>query len=274
MLLTIRSLYTRPVILVPFILVFLIDLVLVAAIVLAPFVPQLNALASLIAALWGEPYLHYPAIYSLLPELFNHIKNIENFTLGALFVGVAISVINQTNAGNPAGFVFSLTKAYRKFFRIAIVWGIMILLASGAVRAAGALTDYVASGNVVFCAEYILLLLVQAPFIFAIPAIVVENRKLPDSIARSFRIFLKNHVTAILIVLFSGLIFTPVYYLYNKIPAFSMSACPESTLYVVAARILLAGIRDVLLITSATLLFLAVRKTETGPGATDVQDIS
>jgi hypothetical protein len=257
-----NSLFEFPATIVPFAGIAVVNILILALLALAPFLPLLKAAAAFIGRVWGEVFLHYPANFVLLPELFSTVGKLAGLTVGVFLTGVAISAINQAKLSSSPRWGFSLKKAYRRYYRLAVVGGIMLLLASSAVNVSDLLRLVFGSDLWAGYAGYVASVLVLAPFSFAMPAIVIENRKIFNSIDRSLSIFFANPVTTMLFVCISGAIFLPAYYMNGKIPAIVNSAAPDLVFYILGSKIILANAAFLVAITSATVLLVALRKSE------------
>jgi hypothetical protein len=256
------SIYEFPSTMIPFAGITVLELALLALLVVIPFLPQTGALAALVGRWWGAVFLHYPANYALLPELFSTAVRLTGVTFGVFLTGAAISAINQTQVSSSPRWGFSLKKAYRRYYRLALVWAFLLLLSASIVNGttlAHALFGQARGSGV---AAYLLSALIQAPFIFAMPAIVIENRKVFNAIDRSLSVFSAYPATTVALVALSSAVFVPAQRYYDTIPVLVNSTAPELVVFVMAVKIVLANAAIFAATSCATMLLVALRKIE------------
>ena len=248
--------------LIPFAGIAVLELALLALLVAIPFLPQTGALAACVGRWWGDVFLHYPANFSLLPELFGTAGKLTGVTFGVFLTGAAISAINQTKISSSPRWGFSVKKAYRRYYRLAMIWGFMLLLSTSVLHASTFAHALFSSANGSRIAAYLLSALVQAPFIFAMPSIVIENRKVFNAIDRSISIFSSYPFTTVLLVALSSAFFLAAQRYYDFIPVLVHSAAPEFVVYVMVVKIVSANAALFVATFTATMLMVALRKIE------------
>ena len=148
--------------------------------------------------------------------------------------GIAMSAINQVNVSMKPRLMFSLKKAYRRYFRLAGAWIIITFIAASAVKIAVYACMLSNSGSALPAVEYLFVAIAIAPFMFALPAIIIENRKVYQSFGRSFSIFSRNSLTAALLALLLSAAFVPIPYLTYKLHGLGLQIALENSAYLVA----------------------------------------
>ncbi len=73
--------------LIPFIILFIVDIILISVLYLSPRYPLSVLFAPPIRKLWGSQFLHYPMNFMLLPKLFYYARLVSSFYFWSLFNG-------------------------------------------------------------------------------------------------------------------------------------------------------------------------------------------
>lgn len=249
-----------PVVFVPFIFIALCDAAALAWLFFSPREPVSVVMAPIISRFWGEPFLHYPANFLLLPNLYGYAKNLVDLTFGVLFTAVSISMITQAfSKGSSPQWFHGLQKGLRYYLRLAILWGLTMGLVIVSLRA----FDRYAAPLIGFpgvspAVSFIISIGIQAIFVFAIPAVVIENRKVFRAVKRSLEILKHHPQETFFMVFLPSLLLVPA--LTVNLPALMDKFFPEVTLLVMGARILLVILTDFLITAGVTVLFLRHRE--------------
>lgn len=258
-----------PVIVAPFLYIAVFDIIMLTILFLVPRQPFSVVLAPIIKSFWGERFLHYPANFLLLPKLLTYARNGAGFIIGVFFTGIAVSLINQANRKINPNWLLGLHKTVKRYFRLVILWGITVGVLFIIIKITGYLRNvYIVilpilhSRKLIFGIEFMLSMIVQMLFVFAIPAVIVENRKIFSALVRSFALFKNHAVTVFLLVFIPGLLLIPISYLQAKIPFFIENIFPEAVLYVLVIRIGAVTFIDIIITASATVLLLMNRAKE------------
>ena len=92
---------------------------------------------------------------------------------------------------------------------------IITLISSTAVTISAFAFGFLKSKISLISVEYLLTSLALAPFVFVLPSIVVENRKVYQSLNRSFSVFSRKRGAALLPAMLLSAAFLPIPYLSN-----------------------------------------------------------
>jgi hypothetical protein len=253
-----------PVIAVPFVVIAAVDVVTLTALFLAPRPPVSIALAPIIRAFWGEKFLHYPVNFLLLPQLFNYGRNILSFIVGITFTGIATALIMQAYQNAEPKWWFCIQKALKKYLRLVVVWGITFGMTVLVVRALNSFSNLFSSYRILMGLEFGASIIVQMVFVFAVPAVIIENKKISASLVRSLALVKNYPITAFIFVLIPSLLFIPITYLHLKLPSLMERLVPEVVLYALVIRIITINIIDFFITSSASIVLLYHREYETG----------
>jgi hypothetical protein len=260
-----RLWWEQPVILTPFLVLMVCHALVLCVLFLAPRPPISSVLAPVIRAFAGEQFLHYPENFLLLPRLFTYGKNISDFFVGVFFTCVAITLIHQGYQKTTASWWFGVKKAVRRFPRALVIWGCTFGAAVLVVRLTSRyIGPLIPSVTARIMAEFSLSILVQMIFVFALPSVIIENRKAFAALRRSLQVLGGRPIETILLVALPSLAFIPVIYGSMHVPQLMQRFFPEVTLYVLAGRIFIGGMVDLSIVSGVTLLFLAHKDSENG----------
>jgi hypothetical protein len=249
-----------PNIIVPFICVAVFDYIFLTVIYLIPRPPLSYVFAPIIKAFFGEKFLHYPINFFIIPKLFNYAKNASGFIIGVLFTGIAISFLHQIEHDCIPQWDYGVRQTLKRFARLMAVWGIMILSFFIVTKAFAYFTPFIHSKELIFGIKFFINMFIQMVFVFTMPGIIIENRKVYASIIRSMAILKKHPFVTFLLVTVPGMLMVPSTYLYVKIPVLMSRTFPEITLYIMGAQILILNIIDLIITLSATVMLLMYRK--------------
>jgi hypothetical protein len=250
---------TYPEILVPFAASGIFDLFMLFILYLAPQPHVLDALGPVIRYLWGDEFLHYPLNFVLLPKLHNHARNLSGFVVGVMLTGTAVSMIAQAYNRIKPDFWAGFQKSAGKYFRLALIWGMLLFCVFLSRRILKFVIPYFDSFRMLMLAEFLLYVFIQLVFIYTIPSIVLENRKIYASFLRSIRLIKNYPIESLFIVSIPGLLLIPLGYVEIKMPRIMQDVYPEMMLYLLFAKIAIVTAIDLFVTASATVMLLVHR---------------
>jgi hypothetical protein len=255
---------SAPGIIAPFLALGVVYESLLAASFCAPMFPLSPVLAPVIRAFWGEQFLHYPMNFLLLPRLFELGKTALDFLPGLVLSATAVALVAQADERQPVKMGDGMKKVLSRYLRLVVIWGITLGIALGLVRLvryAGylwPLREFVVWGEVAVS------VLVQMLLVFALPSVVIENKKVTVSLARSLQLLRRYPLTVLLLVGIPNLLLAPFLYLQSRIPTLMQRYFPETALCVMAAYVAVIVLADFLITASSALLLLMHREAEKG----------
>ncbi|MBU2541249.1 MAG: hypothetical protein KJ593_05045 [Candidatus Omnitrophica bacterium] len=118
-------------------------------------------------------------------------------------------------------------------------------------------------GPIFIILNFVVAVLLQALFIYAIPGIIIDNKNLFKAIGNSIVFFLKKFIATLILVGLPMLLYIPIIIL-NANKLFLINKFfPEFILFVVGISIIIGSlIIDPLIIMSTTLLYLGHKKSQ------------
>lgn len=254
----------NPIILLPFFIVGLFDVLLLILIYLAPRPPLSALLAPPIRVFWGERFLHYPFNLLLIPRLFDYGHIVSTAFIGVLMTGAAIGMLKQAREGLKPNIFFNLVKSLRMYLRLLVIWLVMFGLVSAAFKGLPAVFHFKqgAASQIVLSAAFFVSILIQALFIYAIPAVIIEEKKAGAAIKRSMSFSKSVFIPTLLLVALPTLIYIPMIILRGKLPVLMSKVFPETVLIFLGIGIVISVVIDCLITSSTAILFLNKKKDE------------
>lgn len=262
---TFRLFKQNPKVLIPFLIVGLFDVFILILIYLAPRPPLSALLAPPIKVFWGERFLHYPSNLLLIPRLFNYGHIISTAFIGVLMTGTAIGMLKQASGGGiKPNILLNLIKSLRLYLRLLIIWLVMFGLATLAFRGLPAIFQLKqpAALQLAFYASFLISILMQSIFIYAMPAVIIEERKIWPAIKRSMSISRGTFLPTFFLLALPMLFYIPLLMLQGKLPNLMNRLFPEIVLVILGLSIIVSVITDCLVTCSTAILFLNKRKDE------------
>ncbi|MDO8749217.1 MAG: hypothetical protein Q7J72_08925 [Candidatus Omnitrophota bacterium] len=254
----------NPNVLIPFLLVGLVDVVLLFMIYLAPQPPLSALLGPPIRVFWGERFLHYPFNLLLIPQLFDIARIFSTALMGVLMTGAAVRMLKEAHSGIKPDIVLGLSNSLRVYLKLLVIWLVMFGLVSVVFKALPAIfhfKQHIAS-QMVLGACFLISILIQALFIYAIPAVIIEEKKIWPAIKRSVSFCQSAFLPTLILVGLPTLVYIPMVILKGKLPFLMSKTFPELVVVFVGLGIVISVIMDCLITSSTTVLFLNKRKDE------------
>ena len=269
---TLSSLKNSPTIFVPFIILTIVELIALVIVYLAPRMPLKLIFGPPIRTFWGERFLHYPANFLLLPKLITIARMGLIVFIGSLLSGMAIAIVldiykkGQVKLGKSFNLAF---KNYISLFAVVFVTtasfyyllkfiniGLLNYFFAGHRKLLFISSD-IWLGPLLLIITFCLALLIQAVFVYALPAIIIGKEKLVRSIVTSFKLFKKMFAKTIILVGLPMLIYVPIIVLNYRTAFLIRNVSPESVLLVSGLGIIISSlIIDPLITVSTTTLYL------------------
>lgn len=248
----------------PFFLVGLVDVFLLIIIYLAPQPPFSVILGPPIKIFWGERFLHYPLNLFLIPRLFDIAHTISTALIGVLMTGVAVKMFEEIHGGSRPDFGRGLARSFRVYLRIFIIWLVMFGLVSVVFKVLPAIfrPKHSMAAILVSGVGLLVTILIQALFIYAIPAVIVEEKKIWQAIKRSVSFCLSNLVPTLILVGLPMVVYIPLLILKGKFSLLTSKIFPEAILIFVIVGVVISVIMDCLVTSSTAVFFLNKRKSE------------
>jgi hypothetical protein len=237
--------------LLPFIIFAGIEAVVLTLIYLAPQAPFNAVLAPPIKTFKGEMFLHYPANFLIIPELSSFFRSILTVLIGSLLAGSAALMIAQVFQKKTVVFASSFAESAKKYFQLFVIILLAVVILHYSYK------GFRKPGLLPLFINVIIMLVVQALFVYAVPFLIIGKEKLFKAIWRSIVFFSRNIWQTLLIVTLPFLFYIPIIILQYNTAYLIDNVFPESVLAVAYLSIVISSlIVDVLVTVSATLYYL------------------
>ncbi len=261
---TLRILSQSRNILLPFIIVGLVDIILLFIIYLAPQPPLSVILGPPIRVFWGERFLHYPLNLFLIPRLFDVAHTISTALTGVLMTGAAVRMLEDVHGGLRPDLGRGLTKSLRVYLNIFVIWLVMFGLVSAVFKLLPVIfkPKQGMASFLVLGAGFPISILIQTIFIYAIPAVVIEEKKIWPAIKRSASFCFGAFLPTLILVGLPTITYLPILILKGKLSLMASKILPEAILFFVGLGIIISVIMDCLVTSSTAVFFLNKRKSE------------
>lgn len=218
----IRSIKDNPKIYAPFLIFAALELVALILFYLAPRQPLRAIFGPLIATLWDERFLHYPMNFLLLPKLAGLSRMVLSVVIGSLLTGVAVARLYKKSAtvafkkyANLFIIIFIIIAAF--YWLNKIVYILFLKYFAAGHQKLLFLSAGVWLGPINVILSQIFALVMQAAFIYAIPALIIGDKKFYGAIAESAVFFKRHFLTTLILVGLPMLTYVPLVVLnYNS----------------------------------------------------------
>lgn len=271
---TFRMIAKYPRVLIPFLVKAVFEALALTVFFYSPRSPFSIIFAQPIKSFFGAAFLHYPYNFNLLPKLFYYGQIFVMITVGVIMYGMAMGMVSQAHTGNneEVKIFGNFNKAARRYFALTGIWLTTFILSLLIMKIPSLIikkfmqptTSAVLLLQMVSYAGILLALVIEAIFIYAYPAIVLERRGFFGSITRSFSVMRRIFLTT-LILIFVPRLFEFLYmFVRQKQQGLMNITVPEITLVILGAGIVLTFITDSLIFLSTANLFILKQETEKG----------
>jgi len=270
---TFRMVAKYPRVLIPFFVKAIFEALVLAVLFYSPRPPFSIVFAQPVKNFFGAAFLHYPYNFSLLPTLFYYGQIFVMVTLGATMYGMAMGMVSQAHAENEEVKIFgNFNRAARRYFALLGVWLCtfslsFIILKVPSVAITKLMHPTPLAIFLLQAMSYIgivLAFVVEAVFMYAYPAIIIERRGFFGAVKRSFGIVRQIFLTT-LILIFVPRLFEFLYmFVRQKQQGLMNITAPEIALVILGVSIVLTFITDSLVFLSTANLFILKQETEKG----------
>lgn len=227
-----------------------------------------------VKAFFGARFLHYPYNFLLLPKLFYYGQILTMLTLGIVMFGMAMGMASQVHTeGTRPRIGGNINRSLRRYFPLVGVWFLTFVISLIILRGpaflimkfmqpttfARVLLQAVSYGGI------LAVFLVEALFIYAYPAIVIERLGFLKGIGRSFSISKGVFLTTAVLVIVPRILDVIGIIVKDKLGAatnINFPDFPEITVVMLAILIVVTMITDSLVFLSTANLFMLKKETE------------
>lgn len=269
---SIKFLKNNPALFVPFIIFAIIEFISLIVIYLAPRMPLRLIFGPPIRTFWGEGFLHYPANFLLLPKIASLSRMGLAVIFSSLLTGMAVALVLAVYHKKPIKLKEAFKSALKKYASLFIIVLIFTLLFYFLVRLATiVLMKYFMAGHsrllflkadlwmgpILLSINFMLALLIQSAFVYAIPLLIIEKQKLIKAIIGSLLLFKKLFIPTLILVGLPMLVYIPIIILNSKTAFLIDKVFPEFILLVSFLSIIISSlVIDTIVTISTTFLYL------------------
>ncbi len=263
---TFQTFKNNPGVYAPFAVFALLELIALIFIFLAPRKPLLPLFGPPIRTLWGEQFLHYPVNFLLLPKLASLSRMGLSVIFGSLLSGIAIAKTYK----RPSKIAL---KKYTSLFLIVFIMTIVFYFAlnsTGKLLVKYFMTEHakllflgprIWMGPILFALNIIIAVVVQSAFIYAIPELILSDKKFFQAIFLSLNFCRKNLIITAVLIGIPLFLYIPIIILGNNTALLIDKMFPEIALLICIANIIVSSlIVDPLITISTALLYIDARE--------------
>ena len=270
---SIKSLKNHPALFLPFLIFAILEVIVLVIIYLAPRMPVRLILGPVISTFWGERFLHYPVNFLLLPKIASLSRMGLAVIFSSLLSGVAVALVFAVHNKKQIKFKEAFKSALKKYASLFIVVLIFTLLFYFLVKLVTiVLVSYFMAGHsrllflkpgiwmgpILLGINFMLALLIQSAFVYAIPLLIIEKQKLIKAIIGSFLLFKKLFIPTLILVGLPMLVYIPIIILNSKTAFLIDKVFPEFILLVSFLSIIISSlVIDTIVTISTTFLYFA-----------------
>lgn len=269
---SIKSLKNSPALFIPFIIFAILEVIVLVIIYLAPRMPLRLILGPVISTFWGERFLHYPVNFLLLPKIASLSRMGLAVIFSSLLSGVAVALVfavyNKKQIKFKEAFKSALIK-YASLFILVLIFTLLfyflvklIIIVLVKYFMAGHsrllfLGPGIWMGPILSAINFMLALLIQSAFVYAIPLLIIEKQKLIKAVIGSFVLFKKLFIPTLILVGLPMLVYIPIIILNSKTAFLIDKVFPEFILLVSFLSIIISSlVIDTIVTISTTFLYL------------------
>ncbi|MBI4846017.1 MAG: hypothetical protein HY810_06045 [Candidatus Omnitrophica bacterium] len=262
----------QPKIMLPFAIMSTIEVSGIVLIFMLLQDPWVNFIRPVIKWYWQEQFLHYPLNLVLLAQLFYYFQVIITLIIGTLITGMTINAINQYKLKGDFSFKKAFWETLPKYVHLLIISVILLVAITFAFNLQKILIMKLIAKNLdiftslkanmvnisIFTGTLINGLL-QSFFIFACPAIMINNKNCLAALFSSVWCAFSKMFAVLMIVLVPLSIYIPIAMLKGKLFYIMDHIVPEITLFILLAGIIVTLLINVVITVSSTQLYMLIK---------------
>ncbi|MFA5339479.1 MAG: hypothetical protein WC317_04960 [Candidatus Omnitrophota bacterium] len=221
----------------------------------------------------GARYLHYPINFELLPTLFYYGQIFIMITVGAVMYGMAMGMVSQAHSeGGEVKIFGNFNRSVRRYLALVGIWLITFILSLAILKLPPLIITKLMPPTptamlllrILSYAGIVVIFVIEALFIYAYPAVIIERKSFFGAIGRSFSVIRHVFLTTIVLVFVPRLFEFLYVFVRQKQQGIMNLTVPEVTLVILGVSIVLTLVTDALVFLSAANLFILKQETEKG----------
>ncbi len=270
---TFRMIAKYPRILLPFFIKAIFEALALTVLFYSPRSPFSIVLAQPIKSFFGATYLHYPANFTLLPTLFYYGQILAMFMVGAVMYGMAMGMVSQAHSGTgDVKISGNFNRAARRYFALVGIWLITFILSLVILKLPPVIVKKLMPPSpsammllhILSYSGIVLVFVLEALFIYAYPAAIIERKSIFGAIGRSFSVARHVFLPTIVLVFVPRLFEFLFVFVRQKQQGLMNLTVPEVTLVILGAGIVLTMFTDAAVFLTTANLFILKQETEKG----------
>jgi len=253
----------HPIILLPFVLVVIFNLIAIFCLYLAPQRPVSHLLAPVVRAFAGEKFLHYPLNLFKLPQLVYYVTIFISSTFAVLMTGLSVGMVSDTMKNQEPKIWSNFLYAFKRYFALLTVWLISFFVTFLIMKStesiglkAGVFPHFSALKYFIFFLKYVLLVFFQSIFMFVVPVLIIKKANIINSFKDGFMFLMRFFMVSMFLFIVPTLINFPIFVLKHKFPALVDMFFPEIILVVLFLGAIVSFVIDVFITIGSTIIFL------------------
>lgn len=250
----------QPRVLVPFLLLALLEGGFLFLLYLFPQYPVSKVLAPPIRKFFGENYLHYPMNLLILPQLFNYASILLIIFPGILLNALVIRFLEDSVSGVKRSFGNHFKLCFQKIAPITLFWIISFYTNKYTyILSIKYFHEFLVPERFSILGSYFLSFMVQLLFLYALPLILLEQKKFFSALIGNFKVLWKLFFPTLILFFSAASIFFPVFYLKVKTPVYMGRYFPEIVIFILSFEIITIFFLNYFVTAISTHLFLNER---------------
>ena len=271
------TLFEKPAVLFPFGLIAFIQLLTLEILFFSTRTPLSGFFGPIIRRLKGELYLHYPFNLMVTTEWFqnSYLQGLIYVVFSSLCIGAAVGVLKAIDNDRPIRIGAFFRDALRSYVHLFIASAITVLAMFGLsdiyglvinralkIGATSGIKFFIKQGVLITAplVNLLLAILVTALFIYVIPIIIIDRKKIFPALFRNFKILARSARFTLTIILLPALLYVPLLLLRSTAPLLQRHFAPEVMLVIAVTGILVSAFIDAVHYTAASMFYLLTKE--------------
>jgi len=273
--LSFSALFKKPIIVLPLAIAAIINALGLTVLYYYPRRPFSILAGPILKYFHRAHYLHYPANFLFLDKLSNYLTLFLGIIFVSLLSGWMVYLISQQIRKETLKLAEGFKKALSRYLSLAAVWFVVIIFAFGFFKGEGVLFKKyfqehlllfgLNSGQmrqIIVYLNFVLTVMINTVFAFAIPAIILDGKGFFKSIIRSFGLMKNLFLPTFILILLPSLLNFPISLMKYNLPRLMIKFSPEVTLLILGLGIVITFVVDSIVLSAVTTLFILNKETE------------
>lgn len=266
---TFKLIKTNPVLLVPFLIILIFQVIMLILFYYFPCQPVSAVLVPPVRAFYGEMYIHYPYNFMVLPRMFDIANVIISILFGIVMTGAMIGMVSEFEDNKSVSFKENVKKCLSIFFILFLLW-IFVYAFTFIInwvpnfiygKFLGSQWGYLLKGKellfqrIIKYGSLLISIFFQALFAYFIQAAVISRAKFLQSMEIGLTLSIKEYGTSFILVFIPNIFLAVANYLKDRPVIWITDFYPEMVFIMMFVTIFLFFISQSLMIVSLTVFF-------------------